>query len=146
MTRRTITYVIAYDITDPRRLARVHRELREAAFPVQYSVFLATLDTAAIDRLLATLGRLINPSRDDVRAYPLPSAPEIDSIGCGPRRPGVCMTSNHRPTPISRGLDGSWRRDDGLADAPAGNDDGFGRRGHWSAGAATEGDRFRGIG
>ncbi len=53
MTRRTITYVIAYDITDPRRLARVHRELREAAFPVQYSVFLATLDTAAIDRLLS---------------------------------------------------------------------------------------------
>ncbi len=83
MTRRAITYVIAYDITDPRRLAQVHRLLREEAFPVQYSVFLATLHTAAIDRLLARLGRLIDPSRDDVRAYPLPSAPEIESIGCG---------------------------------------------------------------
>lgn len=89
MTRRTISYVIAYDITDPRRLARVHRALREEAFPVQYSVFLATLDTAAINRLLAKLGRLIDPGRDDVRAYPLPSAPEIESIGWGHHLAGV---------------------------------------------------------
>lgn len=89
MTRRTITYVIAYDITDPRRLTRVHRVLREEAFPVQYSVFLATLDTAAIDRLLARLGRLIDPRRDDVRAYPLPAAVEIESIGRGHQVEGL---------------------------------------------------------
>jgi CRISPR-associated protein Cas2 len=83
VTRRTITYVIAYDISDPRRLARVHRVLREEAFPVQYSVFLATLDAATITRLLTRLGRLIDPGRDDVRAYPLPSAPEIESLGSG---------------------------------------------------------------
>ena len=83
MTRRTITYLIAYDVADKRRLVRVHRFLRERALPVQYSVFLATLDAAALQRILEGLARLIHPRADDVRAYPLPSAPDIQSIGQG---------------------------------------------------------------
>ena len=83
MTRRSITYVLAYDIADPRRLVRVHRFLREQAFPVQYSVFLAALDTTAIDSILAGLAERIKPQRDDVRVYPLPTTPDIETIGRG---------------------------------------------------------------
>lgn len=83
MTRRRIDYLVAYDISDPRRLARVHRFLKEHAFPVQFSVFIAALDQNEIGAILAGLGRIIDARADDVRAYPLPSRPETMVIGRG---------------------------------------------------------------
>lgn len=80
MSRRR-TYVIAYDIADPRRLARVHRFLKQFAFPVQYSVFLGTFTDTALNAILEGLATIIHPRQDDVRAYPLPAAPRIESLG-----------------------------------------------------------------
>lgn len=65
-------YLIAYDITCPRRLARVYRTLRKAAVPIEYSVFFATCDSRRIVVLLADLASLIDPKTDDLRCYPLP--------------------------------------------------------------------------
>lgn len=64
--------MIAYDIRDPKRLMRVHRKLAAIAAPIQYSVFTATLTKPELDRLLDQLGRLIDPTCDDVRAYRWP--------------------------------------------------------------------------
>lgn len=79
--RRRRTFVVAYDIADPRRLARVHRFLKEHAYPVQYSVFLGTFSEPALNTLLEGLAKIIHPRQDDVRAYPLPTTPEIESLG-----------------------------------------------------------------
>ena len=64
--------IICYDITCPRRLARIHRLLKKQALPLQYSVFLFTGTALQLDRCLAQLERLMDKRHDDIRAYPLP--------------------------------------------------------------------------
>lgn len=64
--------LIAYDITHPKRLARVHRALTRFAVPIQYSVFIAQGDLRTLKARLAEVVALIDPDADDLRAYPLP--------------------------------------------------------------------------
>lgn len=66
-------FVICYDISEPRRLGRLHRYLKKAAVPLQYSVFLFVGDERQLDCLLAGIVPLMDPKEDDVRAYPLPA-------------------------------------------------------------------------
>lgn len=66
-------YVIGYDIANPRRLGRVHREMRKHACALEYSVFLLVGSEAAKDACLAEMARLMDRQEDDVRCYPLPS-------------------------------------------------------------------------
>jgi len=77
-----IKYVIAYDIADPRRLARVHRCLRDEGLPLQYSVFNVCLTQRQLRALLIELEALIEPREDDIRVYPLPARGECRSLGC----------------------------------------------------------------
>ncbi len=74
-------WLIAYDIRDPRRLARVHRLLIGVAVPVQYSVFAAAGSPRAMRGLAAALGQRIDPSVDDVRFYPVPDQAQTYTIG-----------------------------------------------------------------
>ncbi len=67
-------WLICYDIADPRRLRRVHRIVRQFAPPFQYSVFRKSATRREIVNLLNDLERVIDPRRDDLRAYPLRSA------------------------------------------------------------------------
>lgn len=66
-------FIVCYDISDPKRLARLHRFLKKYTMPLQYSVFLFTGDDRQLDRLLATAETYIDPKVDDLRAYPLPA-------------------------------------------------------------------------
>jgi CRISPR-associated protein Cas2 len=75
------TYLIAYDIADAKRLARVHRYMKRVAVPLQYSVFVTRLTERQLDKVMAALARLINPRQDDVRAYPVPASPEWRWLG-----------------------------------------------------------------
>lgn len=77
----TRTWLIAYDITCPRRLGRVHRYLKTIAVPVQYSVFAAEETTQGIQRIRDALAQEINPKTDDVRIYPLPNNLELHHYG-----------------------------------------------------------------
>lgn len=95
------TWIIAYDITEPRRLCRVHRFLRKHAVPVQYSVF-ATFDTPArIGQLRAELAELIDPRTDDVRIYPVPANPELSVLGTKALPEGVLLLSRERVLPFT---------------------------------------------
>lgn len=69
---RLATWLIAYDIADPRRLTRVHAFLKKAGMPVQYSVFLARLDRRALREVARGLRERMKESEDDVRLYRLP--------------------------------------------------------------------------
>ncbi len=64
--------IICYDISNPRRLARMFRYLKRCAMPLQYSVFLFTGDDRQLARCLEKAAQLIDPAEDDLRAYPLP--------------------------------------------------------------------------
>ena len=66
---RTHDFLICYDITDPKRLARMARYLEQIAVRVQYSVFLYRGDRAEVERLADKLDTWIDPEVDDVRIY-----------------------------------------------------------------------------
>ena len=74
-------YLIAYDITDPRRLARIARYLTRCAVRVQYSVFAAEFDRATLAQVTQDLADLIDPWRDDIRIYPVPRNGQVALLG-----------------------------------------------------------------
>lgn len=75
------TWLLAYDIADIKRLARVHRYIKKYAIPLQYSVFALQCHHRQIAAHMADLQTMINPSFDDVRAYCLPERGEIYCYG-----------------------------------------------------------------
>ncbi|MEW5977184.1 MAG: CRISPR-associated endonuclease Cas2 [Acidobacteriota bacterium] len=74
-------WLIAYDISDPRRLVRVHRYLKRHAIPVQYSVFVLHGNQLRLEGVLDGLADIIAPDADDVRAYHLPDRCEVTMLG-----------------------------------------------------------------
>lgn len=95
----TRCWVIAYDITEPKRLRQVHAYLVKHAHALQYSVFLAVCTERQLERLLRGLEGQIHHKRDDVRAYPLPE-------GASPVCLGVMYTSDFV---LLAGLEGGAR-------------------------------------
>jgi len=74
-------HVVCYDIADPRRLVRIHRYLVKRGLALQYSVFLVYTHKAGLLDILAEIQELMEPSEDDVRAYPLPRNLEYTHLG-----------------------------------------------------------------
>jgi len=66
-------YVIGYDISDPRRLQKVHREMLRHAAPLEYSIFLLEGNGDDAKRCMDSVLKLIHAGQDDVRCYPLPA-------------------------------------------------------------------------
>ncbi|MBK8896356.1 MAG: CRISPR-associated endonuclease Cas2 [Candidatus Competibacteraceae bacterium] len=82
MARRRRLYLICYDIAeDPKRLSRVARYLSKFAFRVQYSVFVGSFFEHSLNGVLRGLEAIIDPSKDDVRCYPLPDRAEVVLMG-----------------------------------------------------------------
>lgn len=75
------TWLVCYDIREPRRLRRVHKRLREEGATVQYSVFSVHTDDRGMQRLLAELLALIDARADDVRAYHVPERCAVWALG-----------------------------------------------------------------
>ena len=88
-------YIICYDITEPRRLGRIHRTLKKAALPVQYSVFLFCGTPEQLALCLARLEAIMDPDTDDIRAYPLPQRGLRLSLGRAPLPDGVLLANMH---------------------------------------------------
>lgn len=74
-------WVIGYDITDSRRLQRVHRAVLRHAIPLELSVFLLTGHERDKQRCLEEISKLIDPKSDDLRCYPLPARGLQERIG-----------------------------------------------------------------
>lgn len=81
-SERTL-YVIAYDIPDDRRRARVHKTLCGFGRWTQYSVFECYLTAKEMVALRGKLDRLLAPEEDSVRFYPLCAAcaKKVETIG-----------------------------------------------------------------
>ena len=78
---RKHAWLIAYDIAHPGRLRRVHKLLSRHAQAVQYSVFAAIMTDAALERLMAALARLMDETRDDIRAWRLTPETRLRLMG-----------------------------------------------------------------
>lgn len=63
-------YLVSYDITDKRRLSRIHKILVSWGLPLQKSVFIVDQGTQ-IDLLIQKLEKVMDLREDDIRLYPL---------------------------------------------------------------------------
>jgi CRISPR-associated protein Cas2 len=61
--------IVAYDISDDRRRARLHKALKHFGYGVQYSVFECHLSVSQLWRMKAMIEQLIDPRVDQVRYY-----------------------------------------------------------------------------
>jgi len=104
-------YLIAYDITDPRRLRRVHQALRGEGVPMQQSVFLVQRDRRGITSLMNDLADLMHRHEDDLRAYPIPDPGAIWLRGKGILAGAVLAPgAQHQPKAEPPPKRGWWRR------------------------------------
>jgi CRISPR-associated protein Cas2 len=81
MSQHRRPVLICYDIADPRRLRRAFRELRDAALPVQKSVFVAALTEAELERLLERLADHIDAAEDCLRVFRLRTLAPAHGLG-----------------------------------------------------------------
>ncbi|WP_439578179.1 CRISPR-associated endonuclease Cas2 [Elioraea sp.] len=75
------TWIVGYDITSPKRLRRVAKHLEKSASRLQFSLFVGCWSEAEFERVWTGLARLINRRHDDVRAWPVPEAAVVTTIG-----------------------------------------------------------------
>lgn len=73
MNHEKRNYVIAYDVTDLKRLKRINKCLKRFATPIQLSVFLLHGTEEEFQRALKVAQEAIDLRKDDLRAYALPS-------------------------------------------------------------------------
>ncbi|GBD31901.1 CRISPR-associated endoribonuclease Cas2 [bacterium HR33] len=59
-------YLVAYDVSDPRRLRLVHRKLLGFGDPLQYSVFQCDLSDVEKLRMVEAVSEIINHREDRV--------------------------------------------------------------------------------
>lgn len=78
-------YVLAYDIADDRRRAKIARTMESLAERVQGSVFEAYLTLAELDKLLRRVARVLKENEDSLRIYMLCQAcrGKIRMVGVG---------------------------------------------------------------
>ena len=96
---RQTPWLVCYDIADPRRLGRVHRELSRNAVPLQYSVFFAVSHRRNVARILERVADKIDCKSDDLRAYPLMIQGRHQFLGTGILSDGVIFNSFVADTP-----------------------------------------------
>jgi CRISPR-associated protein Cas2 len=65
------SYIVAYDISDPKRLKRVATACEDFGVRKQYSVFLCRLSATDFGRLRSRLYELINLQEDQVLFIPI---------------------------------------------------------------------------
>jgi CRISPR-associated protein Cas2 len=77
------SYLVAYDICDPKRLRKVAKTCEDFGLRRQYSVFLCRLTAAALVRLKSRLYDIIDLEEDQVIFLPLcpRCAEQMESIG-----------------------------------------------------------------
>lgn len=62
-------YIIAYDITDNKRLNKLHAYLLGYGTPLQYSIFTCELSATEREILITDIYSMIKPSEDSVIIY-----------------------------------------------------------------------------
>lgn len=69
--RRDMRYLVAYDISDDRRLQRVAKVCEDYGIRVQKSVFECDLEPEQFEEMWSRMLQEIDPDEDLVAAYPL---------------------------------------------------------------------------
>lgn len=93
-TNTVKNWLLCYDIANPRRLASVHRYVKNIAIPLQYSVFQLTANNTELQHIINDLEQIISLKEDDIRIYPMHKKPKIYIIGSSTLQEGVLFINN----------------------------------------------------
>ncbi len=82
-SKQNTLYIVAYDIPDDRRRTKVHKTLLGFGEWTQYSLFECYLTAKELVVMVEKLNRILDPSEDSLRIYPLCEACErkVKTIG-----------------------------------------------------------------
>jgi CRISPR-associated protein Cas2 len=77
------SFIVAYDISDPKRLRKVARICEDHGIRYQYSVFICRLNATSYGKLRARLYEVLNLTEDQVLFVPLcgKCIDKIDTLG-----------------------------------------------------------------
>lgn len=77
------TYLVCYDVSEPKRLQRVHAKMLGYGEPAQYSVFLCELSRKELAMMRADLDEQIDSSADRIMVVDMGSdgADRIEFVG-----------------------------------------------------------------
>ena len=89
--------LLCYDICDPERLRKVHREAKKVGMPLQYSVFYLEMNNDEVTRLLKRLTSIIDSRQDDIRVYAISRFDDIAMLGAKFMEDGIQVFSQGRP-------------------------------------------------
>lgn len=106
-------YMICYDISQPKRLGRLHRLMKKKGIPVQKSVFFVHRREPDLKTLLKEIGKIIKPAEDDIRAYPVESPEKVWTTGgILESFPLIMPGANKRPSQSIKksGAKSLWRK------------------------------------
>lgn len=87
-------YLVAYDVADDRRRAKVHQVLTGFGAWTQYSLFECHLSKKELLLLRSKLGRHLDPQQDNLRIYTLCEAclGRVETVGSDkPKRPDIYL-------------------------------------------------------
>ncbi|MBT6339968.1 MAG: CRISPR-associated endonuclease Cas2 [Desulfobacula sp.] len=62
---------MAYDISNPKRLSKIHRMIKKHGIAIQKSLFLIKNTENMVNKLLNEISTIMNLKEDDLRAYPI---------------------------------------------------------------------------
>ena len=74
-------HILAYDVSEKKRLRKLHYFLRKRALPLQRSVFLLHCSAAELAEILNGVRERTHLREDDVRLYPVHSPQSIWAAG-----------------------------------------------------------------
>jgi CRISPR-associated protein Cas2 len=112
------TWLLGYDIGQPRRLGRVYRRVKKKALRLQYSVYTLELGSSNLLQFLDELGELIDEQVDDIRVYHLPDSCKVWKLGRGGIHDGVYLDAKSVTKLFERPSDGEPEHDDGIKFIP----------------------------
>ena len=86
-------WLIGYDVSNPKRLQRIHRLMTNWATPIEYSIFLFAGTARDLEKCLAAVNEQMNAIFDDVRCYPLPARGLQERLGKATLPEGIQWTA-----------------------------------------------------
>lgn len=77
------TYLIAYDIRDPKRLQKLAKIVQDYGLRMQKSIFEAEMTTSELKDMKTRMKNVINPAEDGIKIFRLCQMCEAKRTGAG---------------------------------------------------------------
>ena len=89
---KTKNYLLCYDISDEKRLARLSKMVEKEAYRIQNSIFLLLAPTPSeLNHIIAEVTKIIDKEKDDVRIYTIKNSGYLFGIATNLDEPFILI-------------------------------------------------------